>query len=430
MNLNKIAVLLMILLIAGGAFAHTEYAHTDSGLLVSSSHEENNYSSETLELPVDVYYNVACGMCAEYLDSELIPILTDIGFKNIQKKDYVNDKSYRKELNERSEALGIPLILQGHFAIFIGDKTILEGHVPVNVIQDVLSSENQKKFDKIIIYQDEMDNPVSYRTWAFKGEIKEFSLKTSVSEYLNWFQENKDSLETPKELQNRFAGSENLLPLILVSGFLDGLNPCAFAVLLFFIAFLFTIQRAKKDILKVGLVYILMIYLAYLGIGLGLMNAIEISGQSHLMAVIGAWLVIILGLINIKDFFWYGKGISLTIPKFSTETIHNLMHKATIPSAIVLGILVGLCTFPCSGGIYVAIIGLLSLQTTFAQGLMYLLIYNFVFVLPLIIVLFAVSNEATAVTLSKYEAKHKRIIKLLFGLLMIALGAIILIWFV
>lgn len=85
MNLSKIAVLLMILLIARGAFAHTEHEEVGSSEN-SSSHEENNYSSETLELPVDVYYNIACGMCAEYLDKELIPILTDIGFKNIQKK--------------------------------------------------------------------------------------------------------------------------------------------------------------------------------------------------------------------------------------------------------------------------------------------------------------------------------------------------------
>ena len=59
---------------------------------------------------------------------------------------------------------------------------------------------------------------------------------------------------------------------------MDGINPCAFGVLLFFIAFLYTLKRTKGNILKIGVVYISMIYLAYLLIGLGIMQAIAISG--------------------------------------------------------------------------------------------------------------------------------------------------------
>ncbi len=60
-----------------------------------------------------------------------------------------------------------------------------------------------------------------------------------------------------------------MLPLITTTGFLDGLNPCAFAVLLFFIAYLFTIRKTRASIWKMGLVYISAIYLVYLGIGVG-----------------------------------------------------------------------------------------------------------------------------------------------------------------
>ncbi len=105
-----------------------------------------------------------------------------------------------------------------------------------------------------------------------------------------------------------------MFPLIVSTGFLDGLNPCAFAVLLFFISFLFTIRKTKASIWKMGLVYISAIYLVYLGIGVGLLKTILITGQHHLMAKVGAWLVITLGIINLKDYFFHKLPLHLTIP--------------------------------------------------------------------------------------------------------------------
>ena len=74
-----------------------------------------------------VYYNSACGMCTHYLDSELLPLLDSLGVKEIIKKDYVNDQKNRAELIQRSDELGVPPKLQGHFTIMIGNKIILEG---------------------------------------------------------------------------------------------------------------------------------------------------------------------------------------------------------------------------------------------------------------------------------------------------------------
>lgn len=221
-----------------------------------------------------------------------------------------------------------------------------------------------------------------------------------------------------------------MLPLVVGTGFVDGLNPCAFAVLLFFIAFLFTIRKTKASIWRMGLVYISAIYLVYLGIGIGLLKTILITGQHHLMAKIGAWLVIVLGVINLKDYFFPRLPGKLRIPTWSKETLQSWMHKATLPAAAVLGTLVGLCVFPCSGGPYVAVIGLLAARKTYFQGLSYLLLYNLFFVLPLIIVLVLASNRKVVEKMTVWEQSKSKFLRLISGLLMIILGVIILVFFV
>jgi len=372
-----------------------------------------------------IYYNEACTMCAMYIKQELIPTLEEAGIRNIVKKDYVNDKQNRVELNKLNEEHRIPPNLQGHFMVFIDNKIILGGHVPKHIIMDLLTRD---LINELLVLQDEMRDAKSYSAWGFKGEAKEYGINAPISEYVNWFNENKDSLKSPDSYKSYWSFNQ-LFPLVFVSGFLDGLNPCAFAVLLFFVAFLFTLRRATKDILKVGFVYILAIYIAYLLIGLGIIHAFIFSGQEHLMAKISAYLVIFLGLINIKDYFWYGKGFSLS-PKISTDFYKKWIHKLTIPSIFLIGFLVGLCTFPCSGGIYVAIIGLLSAKATYLSGLYYILFYNLMFVLPLIITLFFLTNRRVLGKISRWETSHKKILKLIMGIIMILLGIAILIWFI
>jgi cytochrome c biogenesis protein CcdA len=394
-------------------------------LILSNIHFAHSQESPRYETAV-IYYNEACTMCASYIKQELVPTLEEVGIKNIIKKDYVNEKKNRVELNKLNKEHNIAPDLQGHFVVFIDNKIILGGHVPKHVIVDLLTKDTG--MDKILVLQDEMRDAVSYFAWGFKGDAKEYELSKPISEYIDWFNENEAELKEPEPYSANWNFSK-LFPLVLISGILDGLNPCAFAVLLFFVAFLFTIKRATKDILKVGFVYILMIYIAYLLIGLGLVHAFIFSGQEHLMARISAYLVILLGLINIKDYFWYGKGISLS-PKINTSFYKRWLHKLTIPSVMLVGFLVGLCTFPCSGGIYVAIIGMLTAKTTYLIGLYYILFYNLMFVLPLIVTLFFLTNRRTVGYISRWETSHKKVLKLIMGIVMIIIGIVILVWFI
>ncbi|MDF1498635.1 MAG: cytochrome c biogenesis protein CcdA [Patescibacteria group bacterium] len=382
-----------------------------------------------------IYYNEACGMCAMYVKNELPEMLEARGINNIIKKDYINEKEARKEMNVMMEKAEIPFSLQSHIMTFVGEKYVLGGHIPEHIINDIFQEENSKRFKKIIIYQDEMHGDVKdYKVWAipnyangFVGEVMTYPIDARITEYLDYLENNK------KELLIRTGSNpekkEFLLPVVIVSGFLDGINPCAFAVLLFFISFLFTLKRTKKDIWKTGAVYILAIFLAYLAIGFGLVGAVMLIDEPHAMAKIGAWLVIILGIINIIGLLFPSFPVKLRIPHVAKGTIKNYVYKATLPSAFILGFFVGLCTFPCSGGIYVAIIGLLVSQTTYTAGIAYLILYNIMFVMPLVLILLALSNKKALETFSKYEQSKVPLIKIAGAGIMIALGVIILVWF-
>lgn len=376
-----------------------------------------------------VYYNEACSMCSMYLNQELLPALEELGVKNIVKKDYVNEKQNRVELNELNKKHNIPPNLQGHFMIFIDDKIILGGHVPRHVIFDLLTKDYD--FEKILILQDEMKDAESYFAWSFKGDAKEYDIDTPVKEYIDWFNENKATLTESTQSYDSSWDFETMLPLIITSGFLDGINPCAFAVLLFFITFLYTIHKRKANIIAMGIAYIFAIFIAYFLIGLGLIKAFIFTGSPHLMAKIGAYLMIILGAVVIANHFMpKGKNINLGIPTFSKKYFQKWIYKATVPSALVAGFLVGLCTFPCSGGIYVAVVGLLAAKTTYVQGMTYLIIYNIMFVMPLVFILVAASSKMMTERISKWERSESRVIKLISGIVMIFLGLIILFWFI
>jgi cytochrome c biogenesis protein CcdA len=384
---------------------------------------------------VTVYYNRACADCLHYVNEMVVPLLRDAGYGEPVYKDYINDPENRVELLERSDELGIPPDLQSHLTVFVpsadsghsGARLILEGHIPEQVVADLLVAPADA-FERIVVYQDEMSGATEYVAWAFRGEPQTYPIDAPIGAYLAYLGEHGEHLEPAVPV--KAAEERNLLGLVLATGFLDGLNPCAFAVLLFFIAFLFTIQRTSGTVWAMGLVYIAAIYLAYFLIGLGLMQAVIFAGNHHLMAKIGAWLVIGLGLINLKDYFFPNLPIHLRIPTIAHGTIQDWLKRATFPAAGVGGFLVGLCTFPCSGGIYVAIVGLLASQTTYLQGVGYLGLYNLAFIAPLLIILAGVGNRRVMHHIRLAERSSRRWIRLAIGLAMVAVGVVILIWFV
>ncbi|MFH1841215.1 MAG: GAP family protein [Candidatus Nealsonbacteria bacterium] len=226
------------------------------------------------------------------------------------------------------------------------------------------------------------------------------------------------------------AEPSTMIPLVATTGFLDGIHPCAIAILIFFIAFLLTLQKTFRNIFFLGLVYIFVIFLTYLGVGVGLFSGIVLFGQHHFFAILGSWLLIVLGILHIKEYLFPNLPFHLRMPKISGDKIKPRLEKATLPGIIIAAFLVGLCSIPCSGGIYAAITALLASQTTYFTGFLYLLLYNFMFVLPLIILLAFAANPVTLAKIAGFRQKNERTEKLVMGSLMLAIGVVILTFFV
>ena len=220
-------------------------------------------------------------------------------------------------------------------------------------------------------------------------------------------------------------GGKWLLPLVVVSAVLDSINPCAFSVLLLTIAFLFSIGKLRSNILKIGGAYIFGVFLIYILIGLGILQVLHLFNTPHFMAKFGAGLLLILGLINLINEFFPSFPVKLKIPAASHHAMAELMDKASVPTAFLLGVLVGICEFPCTGGPYLMILGLLHDQAKFITGLGYLVVYNLIFISPLAIILLLSSDKLLLNKVEGWKKNNVRGMRVWGGIAMIILGIII-----
>jgi len=211
------------------------------------------------------------------------------------------------------------------------------------------------------------------------------------------------------------------IPLIITAGLTDGINPCAFSVLIFLVTYLLSIG-SRRRILVIGLSYILAVYVAYFIAGMGVLTIIQLSGLTRLIYRIAAVIALVVGFVNLKDFFFYGKWFSFKIPELGKGTIEKYTKLATLPSAVILGFLVSAFELPCTGGVYIAILGMLAGQTTRLTAIPYLLLYNLIFVLPLLIILFVVYFGVSPERAEKWRKSKRKWMKLVSGLLMVGLG--------
>src|SRR3989344_8290083 len=140
-----------------------------------------------------------------------------------------------------------------------------------------------------------------------------------------------------------------LLPLIGISALIDSINPCAFSILILSIAFLFSIGQLRSRILQIGGVYIFGIFLVYILIGLGLLHAFHLFNTPQFMGKLGAFLLIILGLINLINEFYPSFPVKLRIPASAHRKMAELMDRGSAPAAFVLGGRVGRWVLPATG---------------------------------------------------------------------------------
>ncbi len=219
-------------------------------------------------------------------------------------------------------------------------------------------------------------------------------------------------------------GGSWLLPLIVAAALVDSVNPCAFSVLILTLAFLFSIGKLRSDALRVGGLYIAGIFVAYMLIGLGILQALSFFNIPNFMGKVGASLLILAGVINLVNEFFPKFPIKLKIPDAAHHTMARLAERSSAPLAFVLGAFVGLCEFPCTGGPYLAALGLLHDSATYVSGLTYLTLYNLVFVAPLVVILAIASNPALLERVRTWQRNERSVMRWAGGVAMMALGGL------
>lgn len=214
------------------------------------------------------------------------------------------------------------------------------------------------------------------------------------------------------------------LSLVIISALIDSINPCAIGVLILMVSVVLGQGGSSKRLLKVGLAYIFAIFATYLIAGLGLMyffSTIPILVAEYLSLAVGA-LVVLAGILEVKDFFWYGKGFSLQIPPKFAAMIHEWStSNKSIGAVMGLGAFVAAVELPCTGAPYLAIITILRINFNL-QALGLMVLYNLLFVAPLLVILFMVAGGTKISKVSKWKEDGKGAMRLFMGLLLVALG--------
>jgi cytochrome c biogenesis protein CcdA/thiol-disulfide isomerase/thioredoxin len=214
------------------------------------------------------------------------------------------------------------------------------------------------------------------------------------------------------------------LSAVLSGAAVDAINPCAFAVLIILVTAVLG-AGGRRRALYAGLAFSLSIFVSYYLMGLGLYSAVEAAGITRGLYIAVAVLAILIGLFNLKDYLWYGKWFVMEVPLSWRPKVKQLIGRVTsVPGAFLIGFIVSLFLLPCTSGPYIVILGLLAKTETRAAAMLWLVLYNLVFVAPMVAITAAVYfGLTTAEKAEAWRTSHLRTLHLIAGAIILLLGA-------
>jgi glutaredoxin len=243
-----------------------------------------------------------------------------------------------------------------------------------------------------------------------------------------------DPAQAEQSLVERFKSFGVLT--ILGAGLIDGLNPCAFATLVFFISYMAFTGRRGRDILLVGISFALGVFLTYLLVGVGLLQVVQ---SLSFFTALGRWVYLFTGLLCVvlaaftfRDFFKARKGqaseMTLKLPRALQQRIHKVIRenaqvRAFVAVAFVTGFVVSLIELACTGQVYLpTIMFVLSVPKLATQAFFCLLLYCLMFILPLVVVFVLSYLGTTSEQLGRFVNRHTATIKFVTGLVFTGLA--------
>ena len=352
----------------------------------SASVEMDNFSAFLDGNGLDVYlfYGQGCPHCAK-----VEPFLAEMEQTyplQLHKYDIYSNRSSLSLFDEYSNKYGLPLERRGVPAVFVSD-TYFVGDNPI--LDD---------FEEVI-----------------KKALDSFSQDLTLEVNRSGGADQEDP---------SMAGGLSILT-VSVAALVDAVSPCSIAILVFLIGARVLVADRRKRALKVGLAFCLSVFIAYFLFGLGLFAFVQFSGFSSIFSLLIGLVAVLTGIFYLKDVFWYGSGgFVMEVPRSLKPLLMKMLKGVTSPlGAFMMGFVVACFELPCTGGPYLFILGQLADNATRLQAIPLLLYYNFIFVLPLIIIsLLLYSNLFSVGKVREWNDKNKRALKVVGGFAMMTLG--------
>jgi cytochrome c biogenesis protein CcdA len=225
---------------------------------------------------------------------------------------------------------------------------------------------------------------------------------------------------------------------VVAAGLVDGLNPCAFATLAFFVSYLTLSGRQGRQILLVGVAFTLGVFLAYLGVGLGFYKVLDALGD--LLTTAGRWVYgvtgafcAVLAVLSLIDFIRARRGdigdMRLNLPHALRMRINAVIRsgrrsRAFVAGSFVTGMVVSLLELACTGQVYLpTIIFVASQPQMSARANGFLVLYNSAFVVPLVVVFVLAYYGTTSKELTRFLQRRAAAVKLGLTVLFAALAS-------
>ena len=275
------------------------------------------------------------------------------------------------------------------------------------------------------------------------GEIGE-KIFTVMDQQLSSDSKQPDAESEPEQtrwqtlLQNKASGFS--IGAVIIAGLADGVNPCVFSTLVFFISVLTVAKVRRRKLLLTGITYCLACFLTYLGLGCGLFYCLRFLGGFSIIRSALDWgmvfVLLLFALISFQDAMRFKRGVGkegirLKLPAAFSNRIRNLLKRGMschvlLPGIFLTGILVTILESVCTGQVYIPTLVLMAKETGGIKWFLLLLLYNLMFILPLLLIFVIVYRGVSTMQLIRWSRHHIIFSKYLLAALFLLLALLIL----
>jgi cytochrome c biogenesis protein CcdA len=323
---------------------------------------------------------------------------------------------------------------EGKPQLFIGDRAVVKdsnndiSDTQNSLIKEFLTTTNLDNFVTTI-----QGTKAGYLTVQYPGGEEDYTHGVTIGSWTLLWRGNNDAqivASTDNSGTNTQTNSGKISWLkVSTLALTDSINPCALSVLLMMLIAIATYHpKDRKQILWAGIAFVGAVFITYFIYGLLIVRAFQfiqaISGiRIYLYKGLGI-VAIILGLLELKDFFFYKPGsIATEMPLIFRPKVQQIIARVTSPmGAFVLGMFVTLFLLPCTIGPYIILGGMLS-YGQFVTALPYLSVYNLIFILPMVVIILIVFFGSKDIKqVSNWRERNIKIMHLIIGIIFILLG--------